>query len=329
VRFAFLALLAALLLPIGGAPAKSACPLDLSCTEDARVAHDEALALASKYGADAVLVVVDIDSTLLEMDQYLGSWAWFDWQADLLRRDPTSAALVSNSFEGLLAAQGLLHALSQMHPTERDLPALVENLQNRGIRLIALTSRGFDVRDATRRELLRNGYDLGRNPIPPRPGFLGDDPFLPYPQGYPEAIGLSTTEADQFGLRKPRAVSYRNGLFMTAGQHKGAMLRSLLARTGRDFRAIVFLDDQPRNVRAMAEAYPEESGTQLHAYVYTREGPWHAAADSARSRLAAVSAWNRLAKTLTEVFPSRRGVSGVLPAWGSLPENPPFPQVDR
>jgi len=250
---------------------------------------------------------------LLTADQYLGSDDWFYWQKDLMRRNPASRALVSDSFDGLLAAQRLLYALGPMHTTQPDLPALLDDLQNRGIRLIALTARSFKVRDVTRRELLRNGYDLSRNPLPPRPGFVGDDPFLPYHPGNLRAAGLSPGEAARLGLGEPRPVSYRSGLYMTAGQHKGAMLRSLLARAGLEFRALVFLDDRPGNVHAMADAYPEGGGTELSAYVYNREEPWDGEAESAAARRAACVAWNRLATTLVEIFPSRRG----LPAKGT------------
>jgi hypothetical protein len=106
-------------------------------------------------------------------------------------------------------------------------------------------------------------------------------------------------------------VSYRNGLYMTAGQHKGAMLRGLLARAGLEFRALVFLDDWPGNVRAMRDAFSERKGTELFAYVYDREGPWDGEAESASARQAASAAWNRLAATLAEVFPSRRGMAAA------------------
>jgi len=307
-RPTLLTLLSALLLPLGGAQAKSGCPLDLTCIDDARQAYDQALTLADRYGSDALLVVTDVDDTLLRTDQYLGSHAWFVWQADLLRQDPTSRSLAARSFDGLLAAQELIYSLGRMHPSQPELPSLVEDLQNRGIRVIALTSRGFDLRDATHRELGRNGYDLSRNPVPPRPGFAGDDPFPPYHPGNLRAARLTPAEAARFGLGEPRPVSYRNGLYMTAGQHKGAMLRCLMARTGWSFRALVFLDDQPANVRAMANAFPPGSGVDLHALVYAREGPWERETASAKARLTASTAWQRLAATLVEVFPSRLGL---------------------
>jgi hypothetical protein len=56
IRSTLLALLGALLLPLSGAQARSGCPFDLTCIDDARHAHDQALTLADRYGSDAVLV---------------------------------------------------------------------------------------------------------------------------------------------------------------------------------------------------------------------------------------------------------------------------------
>jgi hypothetical protein len=81
-----------------------------------------------------------------------------------------------------------------------------------------------------------------------------------------------------------------------------------LARTGRDFRGIVFLDDSEEKVRDMIDAFPPASGRELKALVYTRAAPLAATFSSATARAAAVAAWNRLASTLVEVFPTRWGL---------------------
>lgn len=57
-------------------------------------------------------------------------------------------------------------------------------------------------------------------PVRDLPG--GD--FLPYDLADLEADGLTKEDVTAFGLAEPRPVSYANGVFMTAGQPKGAML---------------------------------------------------------------------------------------------------------
>src|SRR4051812_20257981 len=64
---------------------------------------------------ERILLVLDIDNTLLAMDTQLGSDQWFEWQKFLLDHEPNSKLLVADSFAGLLDAQGLLYNLSHMH----------------------------------------------------------------------------------------------------------------------------------------------------------------------------------------------------------------------
>jgi predicted enzyme involved in methoxymalonyl-ACP biosynthesis len=56
-------------------------------------------------------------------------------------------------------------------------------------------------------------------------------------------------------LGPARPVSYMDGIFMGAGQHKGAMLRTLLHKTNRLVKAVVFVDDTPKHCDRMHEAF--------------------------------------------------------------------------
>jgi hypothetical protein len=49
-------------------------------------------------------------------------------------------------------------------------------------------------------------------------------------------------------------VSYVDGVFMVQGMDNGVMLLDLLARTGRDYEAVLFVDDKTRNIDNMARA---------------------------------------------------------------------------
>ena len=113
-----------------------------------------------KYGAEHVLLVLDIDNTIMAMNQDLGSDHWFEWQDYLLKHEPDSPYLVADSFPELLEVQGILYNLSRMHPPQPEQPMLIAELQNRGISTIILTSRGPEFRVATERELKRCGYDI-------------------------------------------------------------------------------------------------------------------------------------------------------------------------
>jgi hypothetical protein len=203
-------------------------------------------AAVNKYGAEHVLLAMDIDNTVMAMDHDLGSDHWFEWQKYLLENEPKSPLLVAKTFEGLLKAQGLLYDQGRMHPPQPEQPQIVAKLQKHGIATILLTSRGPDFRKVTERELDRCGYDIAPTALP-----VPDVPqgtFFAYDPAKPEADGISASEIVAYKLPDPKPVSYADGLFMTAGQHKGIMLLTLLKDSSRNIKAVVYVDDNVKHV---------------------------------------------------------------------------------
>jgi hypothetical protein len=207
-----------------------------------------------QYGPEHVLLVCDLDNTLMAMNHPLGSDQWFEWQRYLIEHDQKSPERVAVSFQGLLEAQGTLYNLGRMHPTQADLPELMGKLQDRGVSAIILTARGDEFRVATEHELKRNGFNLARAALAVKGLPCGR--YLPLNLAQPYGYGLSPDECVLFGLRsKPlQGVSYSNGIMMVAGQHKGAMLLTLLHRSERDIKAVVHFEDNERNVAMIYSA---------------------------------------------------------------------------
>ena len=229
---------------------------------------DKSKELVEKYSKENVLVVVDIDNTLLAMNQDLGSDQWFNWQIGLLKDNPRSPDLVATDLDGLLGVQGTLFSLSGMHPPEPMLPVQMAEIQKLGLTTVVLTSRGYGFRDATERELKRNGYDFGST-APRIKEVRGR--FMPFDPARPVAHGLSAEIVDEIKSRL-QPVTYSGGIYMTAGQHKGYMLRTLLARMEpkKPFKAIVFVDDHKKHTARMHSAF-ENAPVQLVTFHYTRE----------------------------------------------------------
>lgn len=209
----------------------------------------------NNWDRDEVILVFDIDNTLLTTNQPLGGDAWFGWQEYLLEDDQADKSqLVGENFTELLTVQGQLYALSRMSPTEAELPAIVKDLQQVG-RSVLLTSRGYDFRNSTERELEQNGFvfDQSTQMIMASKGFAGK--YLPYDLEHPQAVGLKESDMDLVKNKKARIVTYMDGLYMTAGQHKGVMLKTLLYRLKAHPKAIFFVDDHQKHTVNMANAY--------------------------------------------------------------------------
>ena len=214
-------------------------------TSDLAEVADDALDLASRLGADKVLVVFDIDNTLLAMTQDLGSDQWYESQKDLQAEDRCHPGLVHNR----LAAQGALYFASAMRPTQPDASVQVDRVQQAGVRTIALTSRGPDFSLQTFRELRRAGISFYPTALEPARGWAED--FVP-----------------AGGSRDSR---YEDGVFLTAGQHKGDMLAALLDKTATPYPAVVVMaDDKAKNLDAVVERF-EGTGTVIHGWRYNRE----------------------------------------------------------
>ncbi len=268
-------------------------------------------AYVERYGADATLLVVDIDNTLLTMQGDLGSDQWFEWQEHLLEHEPASPHLVADDFVGLLQAQGLLFRLGKMRPTQEDLPDLVRQVQGLGVPTLVLTSRGPGFRPATERELTSAGYDftascLSMHDVP-------EGEFMPYNPSRPGEVGLSKEEARLFALGEPREASLAQGVFMTSGQHKGAMLLTALHRAERMPKAVVFVDDHGRHVHRVYDALLRRGieATVLH---YHREDD-RVARFRYGDKGEVTRRWRRLEAALDEVF--------------DLPPETPAPQESR
>jgi endonuclease/exonuclease/phosphatase family metal-dependent hydrolase len=230
---------------------------------------ESARELAALAGKDQVLVIYDLDNTLLAMEQDLGSDQWYYWQKDLQTADRCDPRVVADR----LAAQGALYFASAMRPTQADAAAVVRELQDEGFMSIILTSRGADFAASSFRELRRNGFDFSREP-------MGDGTTLRF---------------------KPAAESretlYESGVYLTAGQDKGEMLLALLKATNAPLpRAIVMADDKAENLRAVLDALAAQP-VSVQALRYDREDARVAAFDGEK----AAAQWHAVEPALRQL----------------------------
>jgi len=226
---------------------------ELRATSDFADVVATAEQFVEKYGAEHVLIALDIDNTMMSMDDDLGSDHWFEWQDYLLKNEADSPHLVADTFPGLLKVQDKLYDLGHMHPTQPEQPEMVAKLQKAGVAAILLTSRGPEFRKYTERELKRCGYDFAISalPVPKAPDAKA---FLAYDPKDPEKDGLTPAEIATYKMSEPRPVSYADGVFMTAGQPKGMLLLTLLKDSPRNIKAVVYVDDNVRHVGSVFSA---------------------------------------------------------------------------
>ena len=260
--------------------------------------------LAGTYGADKVLIVFDIDNTLLTSVQDLGSDAWFKWQNAIRERPSCQHVRVSVDFGGLLQAQYLAYSIGDMRPTQADTAKIIRLLGDAGHGVMALTARGPEIRSPTVRELREDGIAFTNAPVC-RAG-SEDAPSLCVKRGFissetilavAETV-LTEREREMLGAQ-PRLISYADGVMMVAGQNKGLMLRLLLASSRSTFEAIVFVDDGADNVIDVEEAFASDDTPLVKGFWYTafeaaNEQFW---SDAARQD-GTVQAWRTVSSAL-------------------------------
>jgi FMN phosphatase YigB (HAD superfamily) len=182
------------------------------------------LADVKRFVTAQTLVLFDLDNTLMEPTQTLGSDEWFHQQLS----DYTERGLTR-----MQAIQELLpiwHRIVQVSPfqvLEEDTADLVADVQAQAAYVTAVTARGPELIQATRRHLRQVGVVLSGHALP-------------------------VIDQDQLPL------AYDQGVLLCNGVHKGkALLRLLEHTSGLDFDRIVFVDDLEKNVRAVEEAASE------------------------------------------------------------------------
>lgn len=169
------------------------------------------------------LVVFDIDNTLMECSQTLGSDQWFCAQISHLEK------------EGWNHQQALVHVLdiwtkiqqqTGLRLVEAHAAQVVHNLQQAGYPVIALTTRSMNVAEATKKNLYASGIDL--RPTAP----IKENVILEHDEEKTE---------------------YQEGILFTNNGHKGKALWAYLQQAGINPRKIVFINDKHSHLLPVEE----------------------------------------------------------------------------
>lgn len=236
-------------------------------TKDYREVQRQEQELSLKVGAGHVLVVLDLDNTTLKTRTDLASEQWFNWQTGLLKAGTTQIPAVAPTIEGLLVALNMITKLAPMDVVDPQIVPILRGISARGAKIIALTSRNVDLRDATLRELSRNGIFLSSNAelklnVP-------SIPYIPYDLAQLARDGLSANDAARFALPPAKQTVFDRGVFFTDGQHKGVMLRTLLAHMRQTVSGILFVDDRLHHHEGMRDAF-EHTDILLRSVQYLK-----------------------------------------------------------
>lgn len=178
------------------------------------------------------LVICDIDNTLLEPAQLLGSDQWFTYRRN------------QKIEEGFTNHQAIEHALieflgiqncTKVNPVEPSTPSVIDTLQaHEEILVMGLTTRGIGLSFTTAKQLNSIGIDL---------------------------VHKSPTY-DEIHFMNPRGNIFRNGILFTSGTHKGTSLFKFFNKIDYAPEHIVFIDDKLLHIKEV-QAECERNGVSF------------------------------------------------------------------
>lgn len=194
----------------------------LSSNAFAVIIEGQRMREVSPFVDSDTLVVFDIDNTLIQPNQSLGSDQWFRHvhKSYIDKGVPQDVALTK-----VLGFWKEINTVSQVSPVEYETPSFVRKIQERGIATIVLTSRGTDVTDITDRQL--------------------------------NDVKLDFTHASPYGDLDhliEKGLRYRKGILYVSGQDKGKSLIKLFRYLRLAPKKVLFIDDLQKNVQSVETA---------------------------------------------------------------------------
>ncbi len=208
------------------------------------------------------LVVFDIDNTLLSPKQRLGTDQWYEsLLRDNIKNGMSEDAAIQHAIQLWINVQ----KKTDVRPIETSTPALVRELQAKGIRVMALTARPTDLAEVSLRQLKSLGIDFKKS------SRLKDGVQI---------VGAQDT-LTQGGV-----------VFVGPKNNKGMILSQLLKTEKILASKIVFADDKSKHVNNVEKALSDSNVPYI--------GFRYAAADNEVKNFDTQAAKVELEKFLTE-----------------------------
>jgi hypothetical protein len=220
----------------------------------------------------------DLDETLLKMDTILGSETWMKWQETMIKENVKSKLRMANNFDELVKIQNAFVEKNSMSPMDSSVLPTLNVIQSKKYKTFVLTSRGPINRPETERELNRNHLIFSDKTAPSFAKILNaKESWMLFDTTSLSVLLTKAGDDKVLGLdRAPKPVSYFNGIFLSEGQNKGAVIRVLFTKLDpkKDHapKVFVFVDNTPKNLER-AEYAAESLGIDLVSVYYETKVP--------------------------------------------------------
>lgn len=167
------------------------------------------------------LVLFDIDNTIMETAQTLGSNQWFEHRVGWYKEqglDPSVA------LERALHEWMAIQHITEVQLVESDTADFIRELQSKGVVLMGLTTRGLGLSTCTIHQLHRLSVDLS---------------------------ATAPSHEEMHFLNEGEGVLYRAGILFTSGTQKGDAVCGFFDRLAFSPKKILFINDKHSHLRAV------------------------------------------------------------------------------
>lgn len=193
------------------------------------------------YLTPDTLILFDIDNTLMEPRQTLGSDQWFQYRKKIHMENGLDK---KNALEKALSEWMSVQSVTKVQVVEEGTAELVKELQEEGYTLMGLTTRGLGLSTRTIFQLTSLDIDLK----------------------------ATAPSHEEIFFINNHGVLFRGGILFTAGSHKGMALAKFFHEVGKAPGNILFINDKWANIREV-EVICEKYGVPFTGlrYSYTDE----------------------------------------------------------
>lgn len=181
-----------------------------------------------KYIDDETLIIFDIDNTIARLDRVIGSDVWFYHRLNSLIQNGKTEY---EAMEELLPLLIKIYEHSWLIPVEECVIPLIKSLQEKNIKVIALTSRNMNILDRTFEQLHRMGLDFKASSLSQ------------------EEFDFTFNKHDQY-----RKVAYKDGVIFCGKNNKGDILMHIFIHLNYYPDKVIFVDDKRKYLQSVQQA---------------------------------------------------------------------------
>lgn len=176
---------------------------------------------------EGALVLFDIDNTLMQPVQELGSSQWFEHR---VREFENGGMTRDKALETVLPEWVAIQSLTQVKPVEPETKKMIRHLQEDGYTVMGLCTRGPGLSTRTGNQLATLNIDLA----------------------------VTAPISDEVFFTNVNGILFRKGILFTAGTHKGESLAQFLEIIGHEPESIIYVNDRRSRLEEVEQMCTEQ-----------------------------------------------------------------------